>query len=132
VLEGTVRRSGSKVRVNAQLVDTRTDTGVWADGYERDLTEAFAIQSEIAQKVAEQLHVNISAAEKVAIERKPTVDLNAFDLYTQARSLLLASIFSATGDANLGNNILETPKLCTIKREVTGRQLDTLFLARCL
>ena len=101
VLEGTVRRSGSKVRVNAQLVDTRTDTGVWADGYERDLTEAFAIQSEIAQKVAEQLHVNISAAEKVAIERKPTADLNAFDLYMQARSLLLASIFSATGDANL-------------------------------
>jgi TolB-like protein/Tfp pilus assembly protein PilF len=101
VLEGTVRRSGSKVRVNAQLVDTRTDTGVWADGYERDLTEAFAIQSEIAQRVAEQLHAKISAAEKVAIARKPTADLKAFDLYTQARSLLLASIFSATGDANL-------------------------------
>src|SRR5204863_4381311 len=48
VLEGTVRRSGSKVRVNAQLVDTRTDTGVCADGYERGLTEVFAIQSEIA------------------------------------------------------------------------------------
>jgi serine/threonine protein kinase/tetratricopeptide (TPR) repeat protein len=101
VLEGTARRSGSKVHVNAQLVDTRTDTGIWADGYERDLKEAFAIPSEIAQKVAEQLHAKVSTAEKVAIERKPTEDLTAFELYTQAKNLLSAPTFSATGDANL-------------------------------
>ena len=101
VVEGTARRSGSKVHVNAQLVDTRTDTGIWADGYERDLKEAFAIPSEIAQKVAEQLHANVSTAEKVAIERKPTEDLTAFELYTQAKNLLSAPTFSATGDANL-------------------------------
>jgi len=101
VLEGTARRSGGKAHVNAQLVDTRTDTGVWADEYDRDLKEAFAIPSEIAQKVAEELHAKISTAEKRAIERKPTADLNAFDLYTRAKNLLLATIFSGTGDANL-------------------------------
>jgi TolB-like protein/Tfp pilus assembly protein PilF len=95
VLEGTARRSGRKVHVNAQLVDTRTDTGVWADGYDRDLKEAFAIPTQIAQKVAEQLHVKVSTAEKVAIERKPTADLAAFDLYTRAKNLLLTSFSSA-------------------------------------
>jgi TolB-like protein/Tfp pilus assembly protein PilF len=101
VLEGTARRSGGKVHVNAQLVDIRSDTGVWADGYERDLNEAFAIPSEIAQKVAERLHARISTTEKEDIERKPTADLAAFELYAQARILLSAPIFSATGDANL-------------------------------
>jgi serine/threonine protein kinase/tetratricopeptide (TPR) repeat protein len=101
VLEGTARRSGGKVHVNAQLVDTRTDTGIWADGYERDLKEAFAIPSEIAQKVAQQMHAKISTSEKQDIERKPTADLTAFELYAQARTLLSAPIFSATGDTNL-------------------------------
>jgi serine/threonine-protein kinase len=101
VVEGTARRSGGKVHVNAQLVDTRTDTGVWAEGYDRDATDAFAIPTQIAQKVAEQLRVKVSTAEKAAIERKPTDDLTAFDLYTRARNLLLSPTFSGTGDANL-------------------------------
>jgi serine/threonine protein kinase/tetratricopeptide (TPR) repeat protein len=101
VLEGTARRSGSKVHVNAQLVDTRTNTEVWADGYDRDLKQAFAIPSEIAQKVAEQLRAKISTAEKRDIERKPTADVTAFELYAQAKNLLSAPIFSATGDKNL-------------------------------
>jgi serine/threonine protein kinase/Tfp pilus assembly protein PilF len=101
VLEGTARRAGGKVHVNAQLVDTRTDTGIWADEYERGLKEAFAIPSEIAQEVARQLHAKISTTEKQDIERKPTADLTAFELYAQARILLSAPIFSATGDANL-------------------------------
>jgi len=95
VLEGTARRSGGKVHINAQLVDTRTNTGVWADGYERDLKEAFAIPAEIAQKVAEQMRAKISTAEKAAIERKPTDDLTAFELYAQAKNLLLTSFSSA-------------------------------------
>jgi serine/threonine-protein kinase len=95
VVEGTARRDGGKVHVNAQLVDTRTDTGVWADGYDRDIKEAFAIPTQIAQKVAERLRVKVSSAEKVAIERKPTNDLAAFDLYTQAKNLLLTSFSSA-------------------------------------
>jgi TolB-like protein/Flp pilus assembly protein TadD len=95
VLEGTARRSGGKVHVNAQLVDTRTNTEMWADGYDRNLKEAFAIPSEIAQKVADELHAKVSSAEKVAIERKPTADLAAFELYTQAKNLLLTSFSSA-------------------------------------
>jgi TolB-like protein/tRNA A-37 threonylcarbamoyl transferase component Bud32/Flp pilus assembly protein TadD len=95
VLEGTARRSAGKVRVNAQLVDTRTDTGVWADDYERDLKDAFVIPSEIAQRIAEELHARISAAEKASIQQPPTSDLAAYDLYVRANNLLLTSFSSA-------------------------------------
>jgi TolB-like protein/Tfp pilus assembly protein PilF/predicted Ser/Thr protein kinase len=90
VLEGSARRNGSRIRLNAQLIDTRTDTHVWAEQYDRDLNDLFAIQSEIAQKVAEQLHAKISVAEKLAIERKPTADLTAFDLYSRANDILFS------------------------------------------
>jgi TolB-like protein/predicted Ser/Thr protein kinase len=87
VLEGSARRSGNRIRLNAQLIDTRTDTHVWAEEYDRDLNDLFAIQSEIAEKVAERLNVKITAAEKLAIERKPTTDLVANALYVQAVEL---------------------------------------------
>jgi TolB-like protein/Tfp pilus assembly protein PilF len=90
VLEGSARRNGGRIRLNAQLIDTRTDTHVWAEQYDRDLNDLFAIQSEIAQKVADQLRAKISAAEKLAIERRPVGDLVAFDLYSRANDLLLA------------------------------------------
>jgi tetratricopeptide (TPR) repeat protein len=70
------------------LIDTRTDTHVWVEQYDRDLNDLFAIQSEIAQKVAAQLHVKITPAEKQAIQRKPTGDLVAFDLYSRANDIL--------------------------------------------
>ena len=89
VLEGSVRRDSSRIHLNAQLIDARTDTHIWAEEYDRDLSETFAIQSEIAQRVAEQLRAKISASEKLAIERKPTADLAAFDLYTRAKNILL-------------------------------------------
>ena len=85
VLEGSVRRTGTHLHFNAQLIDTRTDTHVWVEQYDRDLNDVFAIQSEIAQKVANQLHAKITPAEKVAIESKPTGDLVAFDLYSRAK-----------------------------------------------
>jgi len=85
VLEGSVRRTGTHLHLNAQLIDTRTDTHVWVEQYDRDLNDVFAIQSEIAQKVANQLHAKITPAEKVAIESKPTGDLVAFDLYSRAK-----------------------------------------------
>jgi TolB-like protein/tRNA A-37 threonylcarbamoyl transferase component Bud32/Tfp pilus assembly protein PilF len=88
VLEGSVRRTGARLHVNAQLIDTRTDTHVWAEQYDRVSDDLFAIQSEIAQKVAQQLHAKISVAEKLAIERKPTADLTAFDLYSRANNIL--------------------------------------------
>src|SRR5262249_52031460 len=88
VLEGSVRRAGTHLRLNAQLIDTRTDTHVWAEQYDRDLSELFSIQSEIAQKVAERLHAKLSASEKASIEERPTQDLVAYDFYVRAVSLI--------------------------------------------
>src|SRR5438067_2503825 len=96
VLEGSVRRDGAKIHLNAQLIDSRTDTHVWAEEYDRDLGEMFAIQSEIAQKIAQQLHTKISASEKLAIESKPTADVTAFDLYTRAKNILLDPGYNQT------------------------------------
>jgi len=94
VLEGSVRKTGAWLHINAQLIDTHTDTHVWAEEYDRDLKDLFVIQSEIAQKVAEQLHARLSPAEKLAIERPPSADLAAFDLYSRAKNLVLAWSFS--------------------------------------
>src|SRR5262249_2077481 len=85
ILEGSLRRVGTHLRLNAQLIDTRTDTHVWAEQYDRDWNDLFAIQSEIAQKVAGRLNAKITAEEKAAIERPPTADLDAFELYALAR-----------------------------------------------
>jgi TolB-like protein/Flp pilus assembly protein TadD/predicted Ser/Thr protein kinase len=87
VLEGSVRRTGTHLRLNAQLIDTRSDTHVWAEQYDRDLPDLFAIQSEIAQKVAERLNAKITTEERLAIEEKPTNDLVAFELYSRANDI---------------------------------------------
>src|SRR6266536_317014 len=94
-VEGSVQRSGNRVRVNAQLVDTRTDTQIWGQTYDRDLADVFAIQSEIATAIADQLQAKLSPSEKSAIQRSPTGDITAFDLYTRANNLLLTSFSSA-------------------------------------
>src|SRR5213083_1056630 len=102
VVEGSVQRSGNRVRVNAQLVDARTDRHLWAQTYDRDLADVFAIQSEIAQKIADQLQAKLSPREKNAIELPPTSDISAFDLYTRAKNILLRASFVATaGNAGL-------------------------------
>jgi tetratricopeptide (TPR) repeat protein len=101
VVEGSVQRSGNRVRVNAQLVDARTDAHLWAQTYDRDLADVFAIQSEIAKAIADQLQAKLSPNEKKAIEQPPTTDLAAFDLYSRAKSLLLTANFSATSDPDL-------------------------------
>jgi serine/threonine protein kinase/tetratricopeptide (TPR) repeat protein len=101
VLEGSVRRSAGRFHLNTQLIDTRTDTHVWAEEYDRDLNDIFVIQSEVAQKVAEQLHAKVSSAEKSAIERAPTADIAAFDLYTRARNIFLAATNSNSGKEDL-------------------------------
>jgi TolB-like protein/class 3 adenylate cyclase/Flp pilus assembly protein TadD len=87
VLEGSVQRTGQRVRVSAQLIDARTDTHLWAEHYDRDLADVFAIQSEIAKTIADQLEAKISPSEKAAIEKAPTADLVAFDLYERAKAL---------------------------------------------
>ena len=101
VLEGSVRKTGGWLHINAQLIDASTDSHLWAEQYDRDLKDVFAIESEIAQKVAEQLHVKVSTAEKAAIERPATADLTAFDLYTRAKNLLLVTSFGSSAKTNL-------------------------------
>ncbi|HEY4272305.1 MAG TPA: FlgO family outer membrane protein [Candidatus Udaeobacter sp.] len=88
VLEGSARRSGDRIHLNAQLIDTRTDTHVWAEEYDRNLNDLFAVQSEIAQKVAQHLHARLSASEKASVEEKPTQDLAAYDFYVRAVSMI--------------------------------------------
>jgi TolB-like protein/Tfp pilus assembly protein PilF len=94
VLEGSVQRAGNRVRVTAQLIDARTDTHLWAERYDRDLADVFAIQSEIAKSIAGQLQAEISPTEKAAIEKPRTTDLAAYDLYLRAQAL-----FADTSDA---------------------------------
>jgi TolB-like protein/predicted Ser/Thr protein kinase len=101
VLQGSVRKTGAWLHINAQLIDVRTDSHVWAKQYDSDLKDLFTIQSEIAKNVAEQLHAKISPAEKLAIEQPPTADLTAFNLYSRAKSLLLTAPFGTNAKANL-------------------------------
>jgi len=88
VLEGSVQRAGNKVRVTGQLIHAATDGHVWAKSYDKDLTDIFAIQSELAQEIAASLHAVLSPQEKKLLERKPTENLAAYDLYVQAREIL--------------------------------------------
>ena len=101
LLEGNVQRIGNRLRVNAQLIDTRTDTHAWAQTYDRDVSDLFVIQSEIARAIAGQLGAKISPAERRAIQRPPTGDLTAFDIYIRAKDLLLAVSFSANAKEDL-------------------------------
>ena len=98
VVEGSVQRAANKIRVNAQVIDARNDAHLWAQTYDRDLADVFAIQSEIAKAIADQLQARLSPTEKKAIEQPPTTDLAAFDLYSRAKSLLLTASFSTTGE----------------------------------
>ena len=88
LLEGSVSKAGGRIRLDTELIDTRTDTNVWAQRYERDLTDVFAVQSEIAQTIAEQLHAKLSPGERAAIEKPPTKDPLAYDLYVRAVALI--------------------------------------------
>jgi TolB-like protein/Flp pilus assembly protein TadD len=98
VLEGTVRREGNRVRVSAQLVDARSDNAVWADSYDRDLTDIFTIQSEVAQTIAGKLSAALSPEEKQRIEAKPTKNLEAYDMYLKAKEKLISAVTVADGN----------------------------------
>jgi TolB-like protein/Flp pilus assembly protein TadD len=101
VLEGSVQRAGNRVRINAQLVDARTDAHLWANTYDRDLADVFAIQSEIAKTIADQLQAKISPSEKAAIEKPPTTNLAAYDLYLRARELYATTTDQVRGKVQL-------------------------------
>ncbi len=87
VVEGNVRRAGNEVRVSVQLIDARTDTHLWAEHYEREVADVFAIQTEIAQQIANQLQAKLSPAEITAIAEPPTADLVAYAFYTKAKEI---------------------------------------------
>jgi TolB-like protein/Tfp pilus assembly protein PilF len=123
VLEGSVQRAGNKVRVNAQLVNARTDMHEWAENYDRPVDDVFAIQSEIAKAIADQLQAKLSPKEKSAIEQAPTRDLVAFDLYSRAKSLILTTSFSAIGGQNLR-------KAVELLEQALARD-SSFFLAQC-
>ncbi|MGC2626227.1 MAG: FlgO family outer membrane protein [Candidatus Udaeobacter sp.] len=107
VLEGNVERSGNRVRVNAQLIDARTDQHLWGQIYDRDISDVFAIQNEIAETIVGQLQAKLSSSETEAIERFPTSDITAFDLYTRAKNLLLRTRI----DSNERMNLLQAADL---------------------
>ena len=119
VLEGSVQRTENRVRVSAQLIDARTDTHLWAERYDRELADVFAIQSEIATTIAEHLQAKISPTEKAAIEKAPTTDLVAYDLYLRAQAL-----FADTSDAVHAREKL--PQAAQLLDEAIARDPDFL------
>jgi TolB-like protein/Flp pilus assembly protein TadD len=93
ILEGSVRRAGNRVRVNVQLIDATTDEHLWASDYDRDLTDVFAIQTDLAQKIASELQAKLSPTEKAQIENKPTQSGEAYLAFIQARNLFMPEDF---------------------------------------
>ena len=124
LLEGSVQRATNKVRVNAQLINARTDAHEWAENYDRPLDDVFAIQSEIAKAIADQLQAKLSPSEKNAIEERPTSDVAAFELYSRAKELILKTGFSAIGAQNLREGI-------DLLNQALARD-PSFFAAQCL
>ena len=107
IVEGTVQRAGERVRVSAQLIDARTDAHLWAEHYDRPIIDVFAIQSEVARSIADQLQAKISPTEKIAINTAPTKDLAAYDLYLRAQTM-----FADTSDPiHAGENLAQAVEL---------------------
>ena len=124
LLEGSVQRAGGKVRVNAQLIDARNDAHLWAQTYDRELADVFTIQSEIAKTIADELKAKISPSEKAAIDRPPTSDLDAYDLYLRAQALYLDSSNPIHAQDNL-------PQAAHLLDEAVARD-PKFLLAWCL
>jgi TolB-like protein/Flp pilus assembly protein TadD len=123
LVEGTVRRDANRVRITTELIDARTDQTLWSESYQRDLTDIFAIQNEIAEAVASKLNARLLPEEQNTIEQRPTTNLEAYDLYLQAKELI----------ANWGyvHRPDDLPKAIKLLEEATGK--DPKFtLAYCL
>jgi serine/threonine-protein kinase len=101
ILEGSVQRVGDRVRVNVQLIDARIDGHVWGEHYDRDVSDIFALESELAQKIVAQLQAKLSPAEKAALREQPTANLAAYDRYLKAKVLLGITTFSTRARENL-------------------------------
>ncbi|MBV8484361.1 MAG: protein kinase, partial [Verrucomicrobia bacterium] len=107
VVEGTVQRDGNRVRITTELIDARTDETLWSESYQRDLTDIFAIQSEIAQTVASKLSARLSPEEQKSIGARPTTNLEAYDLYLQAKELVGNFYTQSPSDVLKASKLLE-------------------------
>ena len=121
VVEGSVQRIANRVRVSAQLIDAKTDTHLWVESYDRPLDDVFAIQSDIAKAIADQLQAKLSPNEKSAIDERPTKDLVAYDFYLRAKSLVMKGVGAP-------ENLFEPARLLD---QAVARDPD-FFLAYCL
>ncbi|HKS31584.1 MAG TPA: protein kinase, partial [Chthoniobacterales bacterium] len=101
ILEGSVQRAAGKVRVNAQLIDARSDKHLWGQTYDRAVADVFAIETEVAQAIANELQAKLSPKEKVSIEQKPTRDLAAYDFYIRAIPLIEPIAYSSNPEKDL-------------------------------
>src|SRR3954462_3859907 len=88
ILEGSVRREGNKVRVNVQLINTANDEHIWANNYDSDLTDVFAVQTDLAHKIADALQAKLSPTEKAQLERRPTQNSEAYLAFMQAHEMM--------------------------------------------
>src|SRR5690348_11856314 len=107
VVEGSVRKAGNRVRVTAQLIDGATGGHVWADRWDRDLTDIFAIQDEISEAIVEALKLKLLPAERKAIENRGTANVDAYNLYLMARQYWITGDF---GDRRREDRVIRVTK----------------------
>jgi TolB-like protein/Flp pilus assembly protein TadD len=123
IVEGTVRRDANRVRINAQFIDARTDLHVWSDTFDREMTDLFALQTELARRIVFALRANLSPREKASLQVHPTSDLDAYDLFLRARDLFR---WSGSGDPRENGE-----RALQLLEEAIGRDPD-FALAHCL
>ena len=111
VVEGSVRRAGNRVRVTAQLIDARTEAHLWAENYDRDLSDVFEIQTAIAQEIVAALEARLSPDEQEAIASVPTRNIEAYDKYSQARAIRRDEVYSVQSIAGMEPLLLEAVAL---------------------
>jgi serine/threonine protein kinase/tetratricopeptide (TPR) repeat protein len=121
ILEGTVRRASNRVRITVELVDAGSDHAIWSETYDRELTDIFTIQSEVAETIARKLTATLSPEEKKRIEAKPTENLAAYDLYLRAKELVARFGVAVSAER------LETPLSDAISLLDQAVQLDPKF-----
>jgi TolB-like protein/Tfp pilus assembly protein PilF len=127
LLEGSVQRAAGKVRVNAQLIDARSDAHLWAENYDRPLDDVFAIQTEIAKTIADQLQARLSPNEKAAIEEKPTSDLQAYEQFVRGRDVVESYLDRTDQRADL---LMAVDRLDDATRRDPDFELAYCYLAR--
>jgi serine/threonine protein kinase/tetratricopeptide (TPR) repeat protein len=140
VLSGSLRRAGNRLRINAQLIDTHTDFPLWSERYDRDMQDVFAVQDEIARKLAEALRVTLTPQEQAALAAKPTENLQAYDLYLRGKGYarrwtkqdleFARQMFenAASLDGNFALAYAAAANVCAMGYYIYGR--DTVWMER--